>query len=119
MFLTKKFLDRRTFLRGAGVALALPLLDAMIPAHTLEAQTAAAPVRRFGVTYLPNGVVVPKYWTPTTTGSDFELTTILKPFEPVRDHMVVVSGLSSGPMRAGGHATVQKLFRKKHLRRSP
>jgi len=110
MFLTKKFLDRRTFLRGAGVALALPLLDAMIPAHTLEAQTAAAPVRRFGVTYLPNGVVVPKYWTPTTTGSDFELTTILKPFEPVRDHMVVVSGLSSGPMRAGGHALAPSTF---------
>ena len=109
MIITKKFLDRRTFLQGAGAAVALPLLDAMIPASTAEAQTAAAPVRRFAAAYLPNGMVL-SHWTPASVGAHFELTPTLKPFEPVRDQMVVVSGLSSGPMRAGGHALAGATF---------
>src|ERR1019366_1777315 len=108
MFNTKTSLDRRTFLRGAGVTLALPLLEAMIPASTARAAT-AAPVRRFGAAYSPNGMIMAQ-WTPASAGSSFELTPILKPFEPVRDQMVVVSGLGSGPVRTGGHALATPTF---------
>ena len=65
MFITKKHLPRRTFLRGVGVTLALPLLDAMIPARTLLAQTAAKPLPRLGFVYVPHGAIMDK-WTPAT-----------------------------------------------------
>ena len=65
MIVTKKALPRRTILRGLGATLALPLLDGMVPALTALSRTAAIPVRRFGVVYLPNGVVIKK-WTPAT-----------------------------------------------------
>jgi hypothetical protein len=93
MFITKKHLSRRTLLRGAGAAIALPLLDSMIPARTALAQTAAAPKTRLGCIYIPHGVTMDK-WTPATTGRGFELTEILSPLAPVRDQISVVSGLT-------------------------
>jgi hypothetical protein len=98
MFISKKALGRRTFLRGAGTALALPLLDAMVPAMTVLAQTPASPIRRLGFIYMPNGVARNfagiNYWTPKGEGADFELSPILTPLAPYRDRMVVVSGLA-------------------------
>jgi hypothetical protein len=92
MFITKKSLPRRTFLRGMGVSLALPLLDSMIPARTLLAQTAAKPLARLGFVYVPHGAIYDK-WTPAAVGTGFEFTPILKPLEPFRDRLNVVSGL--------------------------
>src|SRR5690349_11485683 len=91
MFVTKKHLPRRTFLKGAGVALALPLLDAMIPARTLLARTAAKPMQRLGFVYVPHGAIIDQ-WTPVQVGKGFEFTRILKPLEPYRDYLNVVSG---------------------------
>ena len=101
MFITKMSLPRRTFLRGVGVTLALPLLESMVPALTAMAKTAANPQRRFGAVFVPLGER-PGYWTPKATGADFELTPILKPLEPFRDHLTVVSELCD-PL--DGHAT--------------
>jgi hypothetical protein len=92
MFIAKKSLPRRTFLRGVGASLALPLLDSMIPARTLLAQTAAKPLPRLGFVYVPHGAIMDK-WTPATVGTGFEFTPILKPLEPFRDYINVVSGL--------------------------
>ena len=72
MFITKKHLSRRTFLRGAGVAVGLPLLDAMVPAWTALAQTAASPKPRMGFMYLPHGAIM-EQWTPAAEGTGFEL----------------------------------------------
>ena len=84
MIITGKHLNRRTFLRGAGAVIALPFLDAMHPAMANAATTASAnsPVR-LAFTYVPNGVTMSN-WKPAATGSDFELTRILKPLEPFR-----------------------------------
>ena len=90
MFITKKALPRRTFLRGVGATLALPMLDAMVPA--LSARS-GDPVPRLGFIYVSNGVIQ-NQWTPATVGTGFELSPILKPLEPVRDHVNVLSGLS-------------------------
>jgi Protein of unknown function (DUF1552) len=84
MFITKKHLSRRTLLRGAGASIALPLLDAMIPAHTALAQTAAAPKVRVGFVYFPHGAVR-QFWTPKKTGNDFDFSHVLKPLEPFRE----------------------------------
>src|SRR4051812_23649978 len=92
MFITKKSLPRRTFLKGVGVTLALPLLDSMIPARTLLAQTAAAAKTRLGFIYVPHGAIMDK-WTPATEGAGFEFTPILKPLEDFRSHLNIVSGL--------------------------
>ncbi|HET9216025.1 MAG TPA: DUF1552 domain-containing protein [Terriglobia bacterium] len=94
MFITKKHLPRRTFLRGLGVTMALPLLDAMIPARTALAQTAAAPSLRAGFIYFPHGAVMSQ-WTPEKTGTDFEFTPILKPLEAFRKQMTIISGLEN------------------------
>ena len=91
MFVTKRSLARRTFLRGAGAALALPLLDAMVPALTPIVRTAAATQRRLGFVYVPHGVIMDQ-WTPKADAG-LELTTILKPLEPFRNSLVVVSNL--------------------------
>src|SRR6187200_440410 len=93
MFVTKRSLPRRTFLRGAGAALALPLLDAMVPALTPVVRTAAAAQRRLGFVYVPHGVIMDQ-WTPAASGAGFGLTTILKPLEPFRESLVVVSNLT-------------------------
>ncbi|MFO7276070.1 MAG: DUF1552 domain-containing protein [Pseudomonadota bacterium] len=92
MFNTKKFISRRTVLRGAGAAIALPLLDAMIPASTALAKTAAAPKPRMGFIYFPHGAVMDA-WMPKQTGPGFEFSPILKPLEPFRSYVTVVSGL--------------------------
>jgi hypothetical protein len=92
MFITKKYLSRRTMLQGAGVAIALPLLDAMIPAATALANTAAAPKPRMGFIYFPHGAIMSR-WSPTSTGTGFEISPILKPLEPFRDQLTIVSGL--------------------------
>ena len=99
MFVTKKHLSRRTFLRGAGVTLALPLLESMVPAQTPLRQTAAVPKSRLGCIYVPHGAIMDK-WTPATEGSGFEFTEILKPLEPFRDHVCVIS--NTGHALAGG-----------------
>src|SRR5436190_3537190 len=94
MFITKKHLPRRTFLKGMGVTMALPLLDAMIPASTALAQTAAAPTLRAGFIYMPHGAIM-SAWTPEKTGTDFEFTPILKALEPYRKQLTIVSGLEN------------------------
>jgi len=92
MFLTRKHLSRRTLLKGAGASIALPLLDAMIPARTALAQTAAAAPLRLGFVYFPHGALQDE-WQPKKIGRDFEFPFILKPLEPLREHLTVVSGL--------------------------
>src|SRR5712671_5957768 len=99
MFVKKMSLPRRTVLRGLGVTMALPFLEAMVPALTATAQTPANPRRRFGAVFVPHGER-PGYWTPAKTGADFELTPILKPLEPFRDSLTVVSELCTP---ADGH----------------
>jgi len=103
MFITRKSLPRRTFLRSAGATLALPLLESMIPAATALAKTAAAPQRRLGFVYIPHGVIMDD-WTPQGAATGFELPPILKPLEPFRDSLVVISNLTAPPSN-GSHAT--------------
>ena len=104
MFITKMSLPRRTFLRGMGATVALPLLEAMVPAFTATVRTAAEPVRRFAGIYTPHGCVMDRF-TPQQTGVGFEFTQILKPLEAYRDSLVVVTGVN-GPasVDGGGHA---------------
>jgi hypothetical protein len=101
MFISKMALPRRTVLRGLGATLALPLLDAMVPALTQTVRTAANPPRRFGAVFVPLGER-PGFWTPASVGSNFEFTPILKPIEKFRQHVTVVSELCD-PL--DGHAT--------------
>ena len=96
----KRHISRRTVFRGIGATVALPFLDAMVPALTATAQTAANPTPRFGVVFVPLGER-PGYWTPKTVGADFEMTTILQPLEKYRNYMTVVSELCN-PL--DGHA---------------
>jgi hypothetical protein len=103
MFVTKKHLSRRTVLRGLGVSVALPLLDAMIPARTALAQTAAAPKIKLGFIYFPHGAIMSK-WTPAAEGKGFELSPLLEPLAPFKGQLTVVSGLENkhavGPTHA-------------------
>jgi len=94
MFITKKHIPRRTFLRGVGVTLGLPLLDSMLPAQTPLRQTAAAPTRRFVGIWHPHGAA-PGYSSPLQEGKDFEFSFITKPLEPYRNRVVLISGLDS------------------------
>jgi hypothetical protein len=96
MFLTKKHLSRRTVLRGAGMAVSLPLLDAMIPAGTALAATAANIKPRLAYVYFPHGAVQ-KFWTPEGVGRDFKFSRILKPLEEMRDYVTVVTNLRNKP----------------------
>jgi len=99
MIITKKALHRRTFLRGIGTALALPLLDAMVPAMAATRVTSANPAVRLGFVYVPNGIIQ-KGWLPSTTGAGFEFASTMKPLEPFRDKLLVLSNL----MQNGGRA---------------
>jgi hypothetical protein len=103
MFITKKHLSRRTFLRGAGVAVGLPLLDAMVPAWTALAQTAAKPKPHMGFIYFPLGAIMDQ-WTPKGEGKDFELPPISKPLEPFKKQLTIISGMENraaiGPVHA-------------------
>src|SRR5882724_12683367 len=101
-----KQLSRRTFLRGAGTLIALPFLDAMLPAFGRSVPE--DPVRLMYV-YAPSGML-PQYWNPKITGTDFEFERIMKPLEPFRQEILVMSGLSGNPRgaplndAAGAHA---------------
>ena len=110
MFVFKKHLSRRTILKGAGATIALPLLDAMIPAGTAFAQTAAAPAPRLGFIYFPHGALENE-WTPTRTGRDFDFSYILKPLEPYRDYVTVVTGLrNKGGESSSPHGIVEETW---------
>ena len=110
MFITKKSLSRRTVLRGLGVSVALPLLDSMIPAL----KASPSPVRRLGAVYVPNGMSMP-YWRPLTAGP-LELSPILKPLEPVKDRVLVLSGMDNREAEPllnegdGDHSRAQTAF---------
>jgi hypothetical protein len=101
MIVVKKAISRRAALRGIGTTVALPLLDAMVPALTAAQNTPAKAVRRLGVVYHPNGVIYDK-WLPKGTGTEFELSPVLSPLEPFRDKLVVVTGLYSDQAEALG-----------------
>ena len=101
MFISKMMLSRRMVLRGMGATLALPLLEAMVPALTPVAKTAALPAKRFGAIFVPLGER-PGYWTPKQVGADFDFSPILKPLEPYRQWTTVISELCD-PL--DGHAT--------------
>src|SRR6185295_9632287 len=104
-FLTRKHLSRRTFLHGVGATMALPLLDSMVPARTALAQTAALPKNRLACIYVPHGATMDK-WTPAADGAGFAFTEILKPLEPFRDRVTVVSGLAHPYVAGAGGADV-------------
>ena len=104
MYITRMHLPRRTVLRGLGATLALPLLDCMVPALTAQSRTAAAPVRRFGVFYVPNGMSMP-YWYPKTEGPLTELPPTLRPLEAFKDRVLLCGGLddeSANLVKGGG-----------------
>ncbi len=101
MFITKKALPRRTFLNGMGVTMALPLLDAMVPAASALAKTAAKPVRRLGFVYIPNGAVM-SHWQPAGDGAMVELSPTLSPLAPFQDQVIVPIGLSQKQAEALG-----------------
>jgi hypothetical protein len=110
MFLFKKHISRRTVLKGAGATFALPLLDAMIPVGTALAQTPAAATPRLGFVYFPHGALFEE-WTPTKTGRDFDFPFILKPLEPFRDHVTVVTGLrNKGGESASPHGIIEETW---------
>src|SRR5215510_2644061 len=94
MFITRKHLAPHILLRGAGVAVGLPLLEAMIPASTMLALTAAKPTPRMGFIYFPHGAIMDR-WTPATEGTDFEISPILKPLEKFKKQLTIVSGLEN------------------------
>lgn len=105
MFISKKHLSRRTFLRGVGVSVALPFLDSMAPAQTPARNTAAVPKTRFAAFYVPHGATMDK-WTPVQEGAGFTFTEILKPLEPHRAHVNIVSGLAHPYVAGAGGADV-------------
>jgi hypothetical protein len=112
MIISKKAIPRRTVLRGMGAMLALPLLDSMVPAFSALVKTAGRPVHRFGVFYVPNGMIMKNY-LPTTFGASFELTPTLSALAAFRDNILVLSGLNSLPTRerpGGAHAKASTRF---------
>ncbi len=114
MILSKKALSRRTVLRGLGTCVALPLLDSMVPAFTAIGRAAAAPVHRFGVMYVPNGMIM-QNWAPIGEGLGYQMNTTMMPLAGFRDRMTVVSGLCCTPppgVRAGDgvHARASTRF---------
>ena len=108
-FTTRRSLPRRTFLRGVGATLALPLLDAMVPAATAAAKTAATPVRRLGYVFMPMGADITR-WTPPGSEKLDELSPILSSLAPVKQHINVVSNLEIRNAYPGTHATSNSSF---------
>jgi len=109
MIITKKALPRRTFLRGMGATVALPLLDAMIPSMTAFARAAAAPVRRLGFVYMPMGCDLPR-WTPPSEGRLTELSPSLQSLASVADQLTVITNLELKNAYPGTHATSNAAF---------
>src|SRR3982751_2348087 len=109
MIITKKFMPRRTFLRGMGVTMALPLLDAMIPAATALAKTPATPVRRLGFVFIPMGCDITR-WTPPGENKLDELSPILSSLAPVRQHVTAITNLELQNAYPGSHATSNAAF---------
>ena len=109
MIITKKALPRRTFLRGMGASLALPLLDAMVPSMTALAKTAADPVRRLGFIYIPMGCDIGR-WTPPGEGKLTELSPTLQSLAPVIDQLTVITNLELRNAYPGTHATSNAAF---------
>src|SRR6266576_3967345 len=112
MVLAKKAVPRRTVLRGIGATLALPFLDSMVPALSALGKTAAKPVNRFGVMYVPNGMIMKNY-LPLVEGAAYELTPTLAPLAKFREQILVLSGLECIPTpgRPGGaHAKASTRF---------
>ena len=107
-FITKKFMPRRTFLRGVGATMALPLLEAMVPAATALAKTAANPVRRLGFVFMPMGCDITR-WTPIGESLD-ELSPILSSLAPVREHVTAITNLELQNAYPGSHATSNSAF---------
>ncbi|MBM3770900.1 MAG: DUF1552 domain-containing protein [Acidimicrobiia bacterium] len=107
MFITKTHISRRAVLRGLGVSISLPLLDAMVPALTAQGKTAAAPVKRFGVFYVPNGMAM-GYWFPKTVGPVAELPPTLQSLQKFKENVLLIGGLADEAAnlttRAGDHA---------------
>ncbi len=109
-FVTRKAVSRRTLLRGAGVAIGLPFLDSMQPAFA--GPRTARQARRLAVVYVPNGIIM-KDWTPEGTGKDFDFKRILKPLEPFREDVTLITGLSnlaSEKAKGGAHAKASGSF---------
>ncbi len=96
MYISKKHLQRRSFLQGVGAVIGLPLLDAMIPASTAWAQTAAKAPTRFAFVGFPHGAIMDR-WSPKETGTNYTMSDILKPLDPFKKHMTIVSGLRNKP----------------------
>jgi len=110
MFLTRKKLPRRTLLKSAGAAIALPLLDAMVPAGTALAQTAATPGPRLGFVYFPHGALQDE-WEPANTGRAFEFPYILEPLASLREYVTVVSGLrNKGGESPSPHGIIEETW---------
>src|ERR1051325_6940464 len=105
MFITKKRLSRRTVLRGMGATVALPFLESMVGAQTPVTKSAATPKTRLACIYVPHGATMDK-WTPATEGTGFAFTEILKPLEPYRDRLNIVSGLAHPFVAGAGGADV-------------
>src|SRR3954453_9252860 len=112
MIIAKKALPRRTFLRGVGATLALPLLDAMVPAATALAATPAAPVRRLGFVFMPMGCDITRWTPPTPAGTDKldALSPILSSLEPVKKHVSILSNMELQNAYPGTHATSNAAF---------
>ncbi len=111
MFITKKHIPRRTLLKGLGAAISLPLLDAMIPAGTALADTAAVVKPRIGFVYVPHGAVE-KFWVPKGTGKGFEFSPILKPMEVVRDYVTLFTNIrnKSGERQNPPHGITEQAW---------
>ena len=111
MFITKKHISRRTMLKGAGIILALPFLDAMVPAAAALAQTAAAPTLRAGFFYLPHGAIMNNTshgpamdrWTPSGSGADFKLNTIMASLEPHKKYITSIGNLENAASAGSVH----------------
>jgi len=108
MYLSQKHISRRMVLKGVGATVALPLLDAMNPAATAWAQTAAGSTpKRFAFIGFPHGAIMDR-WSPPQTGTNFELSPILQPLEPLRQQMTIVSGLRTSPAKPPSRTATSK-----------
>src|SRR5437016_5903695 len=111
MIITHKHLPRRTFLKGMGTIVALPMLDAMMPALASTNRVSVKAPVRLAFVYVPNGIIM-REWKPKGVGKDFEFTRILKPLEPFREDLLVLTGLAqrNGDGAAGDHARASATY---------